>query len=95
MTVSVVTFAWTASVLIICRLVSNWLKLRFVPVPPLAAILDLWHAFHQYRETFRAKLEALHREYGPVVRYEVGCVSISYPKAVTTIYESRSGFVTV
>ena len=95
MMVSFVTFVWTAAFLVTSRLVSNWLKLRSVPGPLLAATSDLWRAFHQYRGTLRATLENLHKEYGPVVRYGVKSVSISDPIAVTTIYESRSGFVIV
>lgn len=95
MGVSVLPFVWTAAILVASRLISNWLKLRHVPGPLLAAISDLWRAFHQCRGTLRATLENLHEEYGPVVRYGVTSVSIGDPKAVTTIYESRSGFVTV
>jgi hypothetical protein len=95
MMVSFVTFVWTAAFLVTSRLVSNWLKLRSVPGPLLAATSDLWRAFHQYRGTLGATLENLHTEYGPVIRYGVRSVSISDPNAVTTIYESRSGFVTV
>lgn len=63
-----------------------------VPGPFLARFTDLWRAYHQYRGTLRGKLIAWHAEHGEVIRYGINCVSISNPKAIETIYESRGGF---
>lgn len=79
----------------IIRLFFNWQKLNSAPGPFLAGISDFWRAYHQYRGLLRGKLLVLHKKHGPIVRYGVNSISISDPSAISIVYGSRAGFVTV
>jgi len=93
MSVQVVLLAVGAVVAL--RLFLNWRKLSSTPGPFLASISDLWRAYYQYNGLLRGELLRLHKEHGPIVRYGVNSISISDPRAISIIYGSRAGFVTV
>lgn len=80
---------------LLAHLLQKWYKLRSAPGPFLASISDIWRAYYQYRGLLRPKLLELHRQLGPIVRYGVNSISISDPSAISIIYGSRVGFVTV
>jgi len=94
MSVRLVLLAAVALVVAI-RLFLNWRKLNSTPGPFLASISDLWRAYYQYNGLLRGKLLQLHKKHGPIVRYGVNSISISDPSAISIIYGSRAGFVTV
>ena len=81
--------------LLITRVFLNWLRLGSVPGPFFAGASDCWRAYYQYRGKLRPELLRLHKNHGPVVRYGVNSVSFSDPSAISVIYGSTAGFVTV
>ncbi|KUJ08910.1 cytochrome P450 [Mollisia scopiformis] len=83
------------AILLLAKLFMNWYKYCSIPGPLLAGTSDLWRAYYQYRGQLRSKLLTLHKIHGPIVRYGVDAVSISDPSAISIIYGSRAGFVTV
>lgn len=93
MTFSVIFFVVLC--LVITRVFLNWLKLSSIPGPFFAGLSDSWRAYYQYRGKLRSELLRLHKKNGPVVRYGVNSVSFSDPSAISVIYGSRAGYITV
>lgn len=73
----------------------SWTGVSSALGPFLARISDLWRAYYQYNGLPRAKLLQLYEKHGPIIRYGVNSISISDPSAISVIYGSRAGFVTV
>lgn len=68
------------------RLVHNYLKLRHVPGPFVAAISDLWRVMHTLRGNTMKEYE-LHRKYNsPILRFGPNTVSVADPTAIKLIY---------
>ena len=61
-----------------------------VPGPKLYAFGDLPYLYHLLRGEWPHKLNQLHREYGPVVRFTANNVSFTTPGAWKTIYGHRA-----
>ena len=94
-TSSVPFVLFAAVALLVTRAFLNWRKLSSAPGPFLAGLSDLWRAYYQYNGALRSKLLSLHKKHGPIVRYGVNSISISDPGAISIVYGSRAGFVTV
>ncbi|EXJ69943.1 uncharacterized protein A1O5_07016 [Cladophialophora psammophila CBS 110553] len=67
--------------------------LSHVPGPLLPRISSLWLTYHAWIGDEASVVEALHRQYGPVVRNGPNSVDISDGAALATIYTERGGFV--
>ena len=62
------------------------------PGPWLATISPIWKVRAAYNGTIHTDLLALHRQYGPFVRFGVDELSISSPQAIKEIYAHGSAF---
>ncbi|KAH7111734.1 cytochrome P450 [Dactylonectria estremocensis] len=65
--------------------------LREVPGPFLARFSNIWYFFHVNRGEFEKDNLALHRRYGPIVRYGPNRYSFSHVDAAQAIYSIGAG----
>ncbi|SCO16221.1 related to pisatin demethylase cytochrome P450 [Fusarium fujikuroi] len=66
--------------------------LKSIPGPFLARFTDAWYLWRLYKGNFERDNVALHREYGPVVRYGPRRYSINDPAAIKAIYGLEKAF---
>ncbi|KAH6997368.1 cytochrome P450 [Ilyonectria destructans] len=64
---------------------------RHVPGPFLARFTDAWYLYRVWQGHFARDNIALHRKYGPIVRYGPNRFSFDHPEATKTIYGIGTG----
>ncbi|KAF7188095.1 Cytochrome P450 monooxygenase [Pseudocercospora fuligena] len=69
-----------------------WDPLRRVPGPRLAAISNVWHAYHVRNGRMMSFGRTLHEKYGPVVRVGPNEVWLNSKDAFSRIYSATQGF---
>ena len=79
--------AQSAIILLIFWILSSYLRLRHVPGPLLASLTNLPRAFWVYQNNAGDKHTALHRRFGPLVRFGPNMVSVSAPSEIGKIYD--------
>jgi hypothetical protein len=75
---------------------SQYLRLRHIPGPPLAAWTNFWLMRHMHhKDNFHVIRKRLHQEYGPIQRYGPNRVMFSDPTAIPIILGWTSVFIKV
>lgn len=70
----------------------SYLSLRHIPGPFFAAFTNLPRLLWVYNNDAGDKHTALHRKYGPLVRFGPNMVSVSSPSEISTIYDMHGRF---
>ena len=71
---------------------SSYLRLRQIPGPILASLTNLPRLIWVYENGAGEKHTALHRKYGPLVRFGPNMLSVSAPSEIGTIYDIHGTF---
>lgn len=95
MNVTITSFAFALAAAWIWKMHSNWRQLNHIPGPLLASLTDFWRAWHHRNGKLQEKLDELHKQHGPFVRYGVRSISVSDPSIVDVVYGTRPGFIIV
>ena len=73
-------------------LLSSYVRLRHIPGPFLASLTNLPRLLWVYKNDAGDKHTALHRKYGPLVRFGPNMLSVSAPSEIGTIYDIHGTF---
>ena len=73
-------------------ILTSYLRLRRIPGPFLASITNLPRLLWVYQNKAGDRHTALHRKYGPLVRFGPNMVSVSAPSEIGTIYDIHGKF---
>lgn len=82
-----------AAVLAVAQLVVASLKLKGIPGPIMARFTDIWRFRAMRSKGWPARLVALHRQHGKLVRIGPNHVSVSDPAAIPVIYSTNPVWV--
>ena len=85
------------SLLTIAHLLWTYIKspIKHIPGPFFAKFTNLWRFFDTYGGRAELTHRILHEKYGSVVRLGPNVVSISDPKLLRTIYNTRGDYLKV
>lgn len=87
------TFAISTLILVITIVVYRLVfhPLAAIPGPRLAAVSNIWHAWHARNGRMAHLGKTLHRKYGPIVRVGPNEVWLNSKEAFQAIYSKMTG----